>query len=68
MKNGKYDNEMWELPCTVIITVKKGNIVYIMLHLKVGSEINQLFLEIIMSYVDKFNVFYYADNLSVHHC
>ena len=29
-KNGKYDNEMCELPCTVIITVKKGNIVYIM--------------------------------------
>ena len=30
IKNGKYDNEMCELPCTVIITVKKGNIVYIM--------------------------------------
>ena len=29
IKNGKYDNEMCELPCTVIITVKKGNIVYI---------------------------------------
>ena len=30
IKNGKYDNEMCELPCTVIITVKKGNIAYIM--------------------------------------
>ena len=30
IKNGKYDNEMCELLCTVIITVKKGNIVYIM--------------------------------------
>ena len=30
IKNGKYDNEMCELPYTVIITVKKGNIVYIM--------------------------------------
>ena len=29
IKNGKYDNEMCELLCTVIITVKKGNIVYI---------------------------------------
>ena len=28
IKNGKYDNEMCELPCNVIITVKKGNIVY----------------------------------------
>ena len=30
IKTGKYDNDMCELPCTVIITVKKGNIVYIM--------------------------------------
>ena len=30
IKNGKYDNEMCELLCTVIITVKKGIIVYIM--------------------------------------
>ena len=28
--NRKYDNEMYELLCTVIITVKKGKIVYIM--------------------------------------
>ena len=30
IKNGKYDNEMCELPCTVIITVKKSKILYIM--------------------------------------
>ena len=30
IKNGKYDNEMCELPCTVIITIKKGKILYIM--------------------------------------
>ena len=30
IKNGKYDNEMCELLCTVIITVKKGYIVYIL--------------------------------------
>ena len=36
------------------------------LHLKVGSGIDQLFLEIIRSYLDKFNVFfYYSDNLKV---
>ena len=35
------------------------------LHLKVGSGIDKQFLEIIRSYVDKFNVFYYADNLKV---
>ena len=30
IKNGKYDNDMSELTCIVIITVKKGKIVYIM--------------------------------------
>ena len=30
IENGKYDNEMCELSCNVIITVKKGNILYIM--------------------------------------
>ena len=30
---------------------------WLVLHLKVGSEIDELYLEIIRSYVDKFNVF-----------
>ena len=38
---------------------------WLALHLKIGSGIGYLSLEIIRSYVDKFNVFYYADNLKV---
>ena len=36
---------------------------WLALHLKIGSD--YLSLEIIRSYVDKFNAFYYADNLKV---
>ena len=38
---------------------------WLALYLTVRGGIDQLFLEIIKSYVDKFYFFYYADNLKV---